>query len=575
MPLALPSRTLALGLALAAACAAPSAQDLTPQFDAYLAAAHHAGRFDGTVVVADGDEVIYERGVGLADRSWGVANAPDTRFRIASLTKQFTAALVLQLVEAGDLDLDAAVTRVLPDYPAAQGDRVTVHHLLSQTSGIPEHLGLPGFDDMKRRPYAPDSFLAVFSGLPLDFEPGSRFAYSNSNYYLLGVLIEHVTGQPFAVALRERLLAPLGLADTGYDDGAAVIDRMASGYTRVGSGYQHATYLDPSVPYAAGMMYSTARDLVAWTRALHRGEPFARAETLERMTTPVHDGYAYGLGVSMLPLGAAPVRAIGHSGGIFGFSTFLLYFPDADRTVAVVANTEDRTQPIALALAQILYGQEVEAPTQPVGRALEALVKAEGVEAAVARYRQIRETEADAYDLGEDQLNGLGYLLLGRGDVAAAVRLFELNVEVYPASWNPHDSLGEAYLAAGDRDRAVASYRRALALNPTSESSRDALERMGADIPDTAVRVPAEVLARYVGRYALQPGMDIEITLDGETLFAEPTGRTPAELIPTSQTQFVTPGDDARVTFVSEDGGPASRILVTLGGRDMTAPRVE
>ncbi len=571
MPFALPFRALGLAAALSAA---PSAQDVSAQLGAYLTAAHEAGRFDGTVVVADGGAVVYEGSVGEADRSWGIPNAPDTRFRIASLTKQFTAALVLKLVEAGDLDLDAPITRTLPDYPAAQGDRVTIHHLLSQTSGIPEHLGLPGFDDMKRRPYAPDSFLAVFSGLPLDFEPGSEFAYSNSNYYLLGVIVEHVTGQPYPAALRERLLGPLGLDDTGYDDGATVIDRMAQGYARVGAGYQHATYFDPSVPYAAGMMYSTARELVTWTQALHRGAPFEHAETLERMTTPVLSDYAYGLGVSMLPLGPAPVRAIGHDGDIFGFSTFLLHFPDEDRTVAVVANTEGRTQPIAFDLARILYGQTVERPTRPVGLELAAVLDADGIDAAIERYREIRGREAEAYDLGEDQLNALGYLVLGRGDVAAAVRLFELNVEMHPEAWNPHDSLGEATLAAGDRDRAVASYQRALTLNPTSESTREVLERLGAEIPDTEVRVPAAVLARYVGRYTLQPGVVIEVSRDGDRLFAEAPGQPVRELVPSSETQFRIPAMDAQIRFVA-DGGPAEGLVLDVDGQTLNAVRAE
>ena len=574
MPLAFPLRTLTLTLAVVALSTAASAQDLVPQIDAYLTASHDAGRFDGTAVVADAGEVIYERGFGEADRSWGIANAPDTRFRIASLTKQFTAALVLQLAEAGDLDLDAPVSRYLPDYPAAQA-RVTVHQLLSQTSGIPEHLGLPGFDDMKRRPYAPDSFLAVFSGLPLDFEPGSRFAYSNSNYYLLGVLIEHATGQPYAEVLRERLLTPLGLADTGYDDGATVIDRMARGYARVGAGYEHATYLDPSVPYAAGMMYSTAQDLVRWTQALHRGEPFERAETLERMTTPVHDDYAYGLGVSMLPLGPSPVRAIGHSGGIFGFSTFLLHVPDTGRTVAVLANTEGSTQPVAFALMRILHGQTVEPPTRPVGPVLAGLIDADGIDAAITRYREIRASEAEAYDLGEDQLNALGYLFLERGDVETAIRLFELNVEMHPDAWNPHDSLGEAYAVAGVRERAISSYQRALDLNPGSESARDALTRLGVDAKAAVVEVPTAVLASYVGQYALQPGMTVDVRLEDGALVAEATGQPAFEMVPVTETRFTLPAVGAQVTFTVGADGRAESLTLHGGAQDRVGPRIE
>ncbi len=568
-------RPLALLLTALVLAYAPLAQDLPSQIDVYLAAAHDAGRFDGSALVSEGGEVIYERGFGQADRSWGIPNAPDTRFRIASLTKQFTAALVLQLVEAGEIDLETVVTTYLPDYPAAQGDRVTVHQLLSHTSGIPEHLGLPGFDAIKRTPYEPDAFLEVFSGLPLDFEPGTQHSYSNSNYYLLGVIIEHVTGQSYADALRDRLLAPLGLEDTGYDDGIEVIDRMASGYTRAGDSYEHATYFDPSVPYAAGMMYSTAQDLFKWTQALAQAAPFQNPETLTLMMTPVLEDYAYGIGVTMLPVGPTPVRAFGHSGGTHGFSTFMLHFPDQDRTVVVLANTEGSVQPIALNLARLLYGGTVETPKRPVGLAISRVLEDEGIEAGIARYREIRDLEADAYDLGENELNMLGYLLLGRGDLEDAVRIFELNVEMYPESWNPHDSLGEAYLEAGDRERAVESYRRAVALNPGSQSSRDVLTQLGVDLEDATVRVPVAVLERYVGTYAIQPGMVVAITLEDGRLSADAPGQPRLELVPTSESQFYVAALDARIRFMASDGEPAEGMILNVDGQEMNALRVE
>lgn len=519
---------------------------------------------------------MYERGFGEANRAWGIANAPDTRFRIASVTKQFTAALVLQLVEEGLVDLDAPLTQYLPDYPAAQGDRVTIHQLLSHTSGIPEHVGAPGFADLMRDPVEPDSFLSVFSGRTLDFEPGSAYRYSNSGYYVLGVLVERVTGQSYASALRERLLAPLGLDDTSYDDGSTVLDRAASGYVRTGGGFEHAPYVDPSVPYAAGMLSSTARDLFRWTEALHASEPFESPATFDRMTTPVLADYGYGIGVSDLVLGEVTARSVGHDGSIPGFSSFVVHFPESGRTVVVLDNASGGTRTVALNVARVLYGQGAESPERSIGSLLESLIETDGTEAAAAQYREIREGGGEGYDLSEPQLNALGYAYMQRGEIETAIAVFALNVEAYPDSWNPYDSLGEAYLVAGDSVRAAESYQQALARNPVAPSALDALDRLGVEPAIEAVTVPEEALAAYVGRYALGRGVEVEVTREGDTLFAEATGRPKLELLPVSETRFYVPQVDVSISFVRSDDGPAGSLMLSGGGgEDMTGERVE
>lgn len=312
-----------------------TAQDYATRADALLDTYHEVGLFNGAVLVAEGDSVIYERAFGEADMSWHVPNTPETKFRIASITKQFTAALVHQLAEDGLVDLDAPITTYLPDYPAAQGDRVTVRHLLNQTSGIPNYTSLPVYEEIMRDPFAPDSFLTFFSEIDLQFEPGSQFNYSNSNYFVLGVIIEHVTGKPYAVAIRERLLDPLGLHDTGYDTRARVVEGMAKGFVRVGGGYALAPYIDVSLPYAAGMLYSTVHDLHRWKRALHRGAPFRDPETFDRMLTPSGDGpygYAHGLAVNRRPFGPDTLLSVGHGGHIEGFNSEDRYLPEREWT---------------------------------------------------------------------------------------------------------------------------------------------------------------------------------------------------------------------------------------------------
>lgn len=550
-----------------------AARARTEAIDARLTTYHDYGLLNGAVLVAEGDAVTYKRGFGDANMAWRVPNAPDTKFRVGSVTKQFTAALILQLVEEARVDLNAPITTYLPAYPAAQGERVTVHHLLTHTSGIPSYTALPDFEAITRNPYTPDAFLNVFSGLELEFEPGSEFAYSNSGYFLLGAVIEQVTGQSYAVVLRERLLIPLGLDDTGYDTYSEVVEKLATGYTRAGSGYEHAAYLDPSVPYAAGMMYSTAEDLFRWTRALHRGEPFRDAQTLTRMTTPYLSDYAYGLSVSVRPVGETSVRTVAHGGGIFGFTSVVQYLPGEARTVVVLDNTEGDAGAVAHALTLLLYGQPVEPPKRPVGAVLSEIIAAQGVEAAEARYRALREAEPGAYDFGEAQLNMLGYRLLKRGEVAGAVRLAELNAEAFPESWNVHDSLGEAYLAAGDRERAASSYGRALTLHPGSASTRTALLRLGVATAQGVV-LSEGVLERYVGRYELEPGFVLTVTREGGQLYVQATGQGRSAIYPLAETEFYLKTVAARLTFHQGERRRAESVTLRQGGRGRPAPRI-
>jgi CubicO group peptidase (beta-lactamase class C family) len=189
-------------------------RELARQIDDYLAQHQAVGQLSGAVLLADCGELIYQGAFGMADSDWAIPNTPLTKFRLASITKQFTALVVLQLVRAGRLELDAPITRYLADYPAASGERVTLRHLLNHTSGIPSYTDRAGFmtSEAKQR-FSTKEFVALYCSEPLEFEPGSRFQYNNSGYFLLGAIIEAVTGQTYAAVLQERIL------DAAQDDG--------------------------------------------------------------------------------------------------------------------------------------------------------------------------------------------------------------------------------------------------------------------------------------------------------------------------------------------------------------------
>ena len=473
--------TLFIFLSLSLIVANATAQDRVDEIEALLNKYQEYGMFNGTVLVADEGKVLYKNAFGEANKAWGIPNRTDTKFRIGSITKQFTAAIILQLVEEGLIDLDDPITKYLNNYPADQGERVTIHHLLTHTSGIPNYTSLSDFLEFTRDPYEPNSFITVFSELDLEFEPGSQFNYSNSGYFLLGVIIEHVTGKPYDEVLNDRLLEPLDLSDTGYQHHGDIIEHMASGYNKFGGRYSNAPYLDTSIPYSAGMMYSTVEDLYKWNHFLQEGAVFKKTETLERMLTPFLDNYAYGIAVFNMPVGEDSVRTITHNGGIFGFSSDMKYFPDTGRTVVVLDNAGGAPGAITNSLTLLLFGQDVPEPKRPISDVIGMKLEEEGIAAAKEHYRQLREGSPEEYNFGQWQLIGLGYGYLFVREIEKAIAVFELNTEAYPEFPTNYEALGEAYLAAGDTEKAISIYEKALALNPENKTAIAALKKLQGD----------------------------------------------------------------------------------------------
>ncbi len=464
-------------LAVLAWSGAALAQDKARDIDALLASYHDIGAFNGAALVAEHGTVIFKKGYGLADFEWTIPNTPDTKFRLGSITKQFTATLVLQLVEERRLSLDTTLSEALPYYRRDTGGRVTVHHLLNHTSGIPSYTGLPGFGEISRDPYGVREFVEQYCSGDLEFEPGSTYRYNNSGYFLLGAVIEQLTSKPYAQVLRERILDPLGMRATGYDLSGPVLEKRARAYEQRLAGVVNADYLDMSLPYAAGSLYSTVEDLYTWDQALY-GDTVLPAAAKEKMFTPGLSDYGYGWVIR--PQAIGPEKAarltIGHGGGINGFNTLVMRVPD-DRHLVVLLNNTGGTNLGAMfaGIADVLYGRTPPPPERPVAAVLYETIRASGVAAAVARYREIKASASAAFDLGEAQLNRLGYELVGEQRPADAVAILELNVEAFPESGNAHDSLAEAYMAAGQKELAVKHYAKALELDPTN---RNAVEKL-------------------------------------------------------------------------------------------------
>lgn len=456
------------------------------RIDAFVESYRQVGQFNGSVLVAKNGAVVFKKAYGLAQMEWEIPNTPDTRFRLGSITKQFTATLVLRQVERGRIRLDGTLSEYLPDYRKDTGAKVTIHHLLTHTSGIPSYTDSPTFfPEVSRDPYPVAGFVKKFCSGDLEFEPGSKFHYDNSGYFLLGAVLEKVSGRTYEQLLREEILDPLGMKDTGYDRGEIILTRRAAGYEKDLGGYRNAPYLDMSLPYAAGALYSTVEDLYRWDQALY-GTAVLSEASKEKMFTPFLEGYAYGWNVRNIPAGEpeAGKKEIGHGGGINGFNTLIRRVP-ADRSLIVLLNNTGATAlgAIARGIREVLAGQEPAPPKQGIAEVIAPVLLGQGAAAAVERYRTLKTTRAADFGFEEFRLNTMGYQLLGRGRTAEAIAIFKLNVEEYPRSGNVYDSLGEAYLKAGQKDLAVVNYRKSLELSPDNQNARDVLKRLEAPPP--------------------------------------------------------------------------------------------
>ncbi len=289
--------------------------------------------FMGSVLAAKGGKVLLKKGYGMANVELDVPNAPNTKFRLGSITKQFTATAILQLAATGKLSVDDHVSKYVPDSPAAWKD-ITIHHLLTHTSGIPNFTDFPDYEKTMRQHVTPTELVARFKARPLDFAPGSKYKYSNSGYEVLGVIIENVSGEKYEDYLRKHIFDPLDMQDTGYDHDTTIIKHRAAGYERSKDGkIRNAEYIDMSIPYSAGSLYSTVEDLYRWDRALYTDKVLA-ARWREKMFTPFLNNYAYG----WIVRGEGKDRTISHSGGVNGFRTMIQRYPGQDGCIIVLDN---------------------------------------------------------------------------------------------------------------------------------------------------------------------------------------------------------------------------------------------
>jgi CubicO group peptidase (beta-lactamase class C family) len=427
------------------------ATPITSKLDKYLSAAAKQG-FTGSALVAKGGKVIFSKGYGMANAEWSIPNTPRTKFRLGSITKQFTAAAILLLQERGKLSVRDPICKFFDNCPESWKE-ITIHHLLTHNGGIPNFTSFPDYRKTMMIPVTMESLVARFKDKPLDFKPGEKMSYSNSGYVALGHIIEKVGGEPYESFLQKNIFDPLKMSNSGYDRHDRVLKNRATGYSSRSGKQANSEYLDMTIPHAAGALYSTVEDLFTWNEALF-SDKLLSAKSREAMMTVDKNNYAYGLVVNQ----QHNRKMVSHGGGINGFNTVLARFPEEKVTIVVLRNADYGMQNpgrISQDLAAILFGEKYEIPRERV-----------------------------------------------------------------------------------------------------------------------AIKIDPKILDAYVGQYELRPDFIITMTREGDSLMTQATGQPKFELFPESETRFFLKVVDAQVTFVKDDKGAVTHLIMHQGG-DRTAKKIK
>ncbi|GAA4011362.1 hypothetical protein GCM10022280_06150 [Sphingomonas swuensis] len=500
-----------------------------------------------SAVVSENGRIVWKGASGRAD-SAGAPLKADSLFRYASISKQFTAALILKLAEEGKLSLDDTLGKLLPGETPPAWHPVTVRQLLNHTSGIPSYTGKPSFmaEASTARAISTQGLIDVTRDDPLDFAPGTEFRYNNTGYVLLSAIAEKLTGKPWYAALRERITGPLGLNSIrcGCEPGPAVVEGF-------GAEGRPAQRIDMSVPSGAGALVGSAADLARWGAALHGGKVLKPA-SYQAMITPIPPkgvSMAYGFGLTRGEVRGVPT--IGHNGGIFGFNTESLYSPDKKIFVAVLANSDSR-EPGADTTARRLLAAAA-GVAFPELRAQPLDLKA--AEPFFGVYRDAR-TERRFY--AKD-----GKLFTQRTGADP--------LEVYAAGGGRY-FYGPSSLTYFEVGRDGAGKPR-LTFHPEGQvTGIEAAWTGAASGPAAAAAVvPVAQLDLLAGEYATGPAV-MTIARNGEKLTGQLTGQSPIGLEAIGPREFRTVGVDARLTFV-EEGGRIVRVVLNQNGRTIPFER--
>ncbi len=445
------------------------------------------GTFNGSAMVAEKGKVIFAGGFGYANLEWKVKNTADTKFYLASISKTFTAVTVMKLIDQGKLTLDTRLSDVLKWYRADTGNKVTIRHLLNHTSGIANYLNMKGksiyqvADEFGTAPIDKLAFAKKYCQGNFEFEPGTKWNYNNTAYFLLGLIIEEVSGKTYENAVADFIFKPLGMTDSGdiQPNQHQPVSGLASGYMRNFTDFVHPPFWNMSTSYAQGSLYSNVYDLVKFDQALYDPNFLSKA-SYDALFTPNLNGYGCGWELRESPIGKdkAMKKIRTHEGFLFAWHTRFYQIPDDQYLIVILSNGGNAPlEKMCSGITDILYGRPSENVKPLIANTLYSAFKNKTLQSGLEQCNHYFQAEKDKWDFSEYDLNQLGYFAL-QNDTKSAVMIFRFVTEIYPQSWNAWDSYGEALVTSGNKAEAIKAYEKSISMNPENKAGVEMLKKL-------------------------------------------------------------------------------------------------
>ena len=503
----------------------------------------------GTALVIKKGKTIYKKAFGKANLELEVPMQTNHIFRIGSITKQFTACAILKLAEEGKLSLQDDFTEYVKDYPT-HGHTITIEHLLTHTSGIKSYTNIKKWDlEAHKRDFTPTEMIDWFKNEPMEFAPGTKFNYNNSAYFLLGYIIEQVSGKTYAEYLNDTFFQPLGMKNSSYGGSLQIVKNRAAGYQKI-EVYKNADFLSMTQPYGAGSLLSNVEDLSIWYHAVNSGKVISKSSLAKAHTNfKLNNGEPtiYGYGWFLGNVQGSPMYD--HGGGIHGYLTASIFVPEAEVFVAVFSNcTCNGPSDAALKMAATAIGKPYE------------WKKINLKDKILANYAGVYESEDNTSATISFDKGKLFYMQSG-GE----------KMEIYPFAKDKFFTEGvlgtlEFQRTANGQIQSATRMGRYLPV---------VLQRTDKEIPTIKeIAVSADLLEKYVGKYQLAPSFVLTIMKEGDDLMAQATGQPKIKIIPISEHKFALVNVDAQLLFHFEETGKATSLTLFQNG-EHPAKRVE